>query len=138
MWVTTTLGFFSVVRAYESDDVMIRSRVKKDLDALLDRFSVSRSGISFTPGNDYGYRVVVPIEVWSCWIAELALDIDYPNFKDAVKQKNPLRAKTYMHVWSDYHQIENEESTLRPLKQRARQEKMKNAKTDPRLVPRKR
>ena len=51
--------------------------------------------------SDYRFRVFVDREDWVQAAAELAREIDYDNFKNAVADRQgPARASIYSKVWS--------------------------------------
>ena len=53
MWIASKNGFFSIVQNRDNKDgVLVRSRVKKDLEEI---FPTER--ILHTPGGDYHWRV---------------------------------------------------------------------------------
>ncbi|MCB0858675.1 MAG: hypothetical protein KDB57_11230 [Solirubrobacterales bacterium] len=104
MWIVTVRGFYSVVDKGEPEGMMcVRSRVREDLENLcqlgsMDAYSdsIQESGIS-----DYRFRVFVDREDWVQAAAELAREIDYDNFKNAVADRQgPARASIYSKVWS--------------------------------------
>jgi hypothetical protein len=96
MWVFTKYGFFSAVCARKGDGrytqpvdpdrIMVRSRLRSHLDALLNRFpdALGDCEIQTFPGADYAYRVFVAKPAWSDVLAALAEEIDYDNFKSEV------------------------------------------------------
>jgi 8-oxo-dGTP diphosphatase len=103
MWLMTKFGFFSVVEKPEDKGkgmLTIRARVRGDLDAL--RHYLPQMGdIVSNAGSDYRFRVRVTKEDWAAASSKMALDIDYPNFKDKVaKEQGKSRASTYGKVWS--------------------------------------
>jgi hypothetical protein len=105
MWIMTTRGFFSAVE--DRDDrniIMVRARVRKDLLELRKILEVppkKRPLILETPDADYPFRIRIPRQAWADVIAKMAGGIDYDNFKDAVKEKDPARADVYLTVWSN-------------------------------------
>lgn len=99
MWLLTTRGFYSVVE-HRSDPerLIIRARRREDLEALaelipgLEIFSDRRA--------DYRWRAVVSRSEWALAAALLAAEIDYPNFKRAVGERQSAeRAALYEEVW---------------------------------------
>ena len=78
-------------------DYLMRARCQKDLLALkellpeLEPYSV--------PGSDYAWRAVISQKNWQHALTQLAAEVDYPNFKDAVKDQ--LHKQAYMNVWAD-------------------------------------
>jgi hypothetical protein len=99
MWLITTRGFYSVVADhYEDGNVLVRARVREDLEALGDL--IPGLEVEETPERDYRFRASVPREVWTATAGALAEEIDYPNFKNAVAERQgPERAGTYGRVW---------------------------------------
>lgn len=100
MWLTTTQGFYSAV-AHRDDPgkLVVRARTREDIEALatqipdLDPFE--------DPAADYRWRAVVSRGDWQLAVADLAAAIDYPNFKNAVAERQGSeRAGIYGRVWS--------------------------------------
>lgn len=100
MWLLTPRGFYSVVvNRHDESTVLVRARRSEDL--------VSLSALSpdlvveHTPGRDYAWRTTVERGEWERLAAALASEIDYPNFKDAVAERQGYeRASVYGRVWS--------------------------------------
>lgn len=99
MWLLTTRGFYSVVADhYEDGHVLVRARVREDLEALADL--IPGLVVQETPTRDYRFRALVDRAAWEDAVTALAQDIDYPNFKDAVAERQgPDRAHVYSGVW---------------------------------------
>jgi hypothetical protein len=108
MWLITRYGLFSIVCAHlpenrtrqrrmrfaepepDRDTLMIRARNVQHLEALRDRFPGLRTYPTHTnTGTDYPVRLIVPKEFVTGMLAELATEIDYSNFKNAVKHERP-------------------------------------------------
>lgn len=80
--------------------VLVRARVREDLERIGEL--IGPLTIEHTPEADYAYRATVTRERWSACLGQLASEIDYPNFKDAVAARQGYeRAATYHRVWSD-------------------------------------
>ena len=99
MWLITTRGFYSVVADhYEDGHLLVRARVSEDLESLGDL--ILGLEVEETPERDYRFRASVPREVWEGVVAVLAEEIDYPNFKTAVAERQGSdRAHVYADVW---------------------------------------
>lgn len=99
MWLVTTRGFYSVVADHHEDGhVLVRARVREDLEALADL--IPGLDVEETPERDYRFRASVPRELWAAAAVALADEIDYPNFKNAVAERQGSeRAGTYGRVW---------------------------------------
>jgi hypothetical protein len=93
MWITTTKGFFSIVK-YDGDTThfIVRSRVKGDIEAMWPDARV----VSW-PDRDYAYRARIPIGQVAEAIDLAVQDISYSNFKNAVIDKR--RPHDYGLVW---------------------------------------
>lgn len=100
MWLLTTRGFYSVVEDHSDPDrVIVRARTRGDLESL--RGVVSHVEIEETPERDYRFRASVHRVMWAAGVAELAMEIDYPNFKNAVAERQGSeRAHLYSDVWA--------------------------------------
>ena len=115
MWLTTTRGFYSAVQ--HRDDpltLVIRARARGDLERLceLPSMQIYADAITTVSPADYPWRIpAVATGNWQRAVEALVKEIDYPNFKDAVKAKMPgggVRATTYLGAWSAYRRIEDE------------------------------
>jgi hypothetical protein len=103
MWLMTNFGFFSIVKKEGEPYLTVRARAKQDLLNLKERYLPAMGAIEVSDYNDYQYRVRVPREVFAEALEDIALDIDYPNFKNSVADKQgKARARLYGDVW---HQL---------------------------------
>ena len=104
MWVFTKEGAFSAVwdKYCRGDEVMIRSHSKDDLCRLAKRIiGYCDEGLIFEAADvDYRYRIKIPKTVWSEYLADCALQIDYPSVKkNIIPDNDPLRKDAYYQVW---------------------------------------
>ena len=99
MWLLTPRGFFSVVaHADEPSCVLVRARVRADLESLRD--VAGPFEVHETRDRDYRFRAVLDRTAWSTALVLMAAEIDYPNFKNAVaEQQGYERADVYARVW---------------------------------------
>src|SRR3954471_24140384 len=106
MWLLTPRGFLSVVQ--DRDDpgrLLVRARVGSDLHALKDLIPDIEP--VHGQGTDYPWRAWVDRQSWTRAVAALAGEIDYPNFKNAVRDRQGReRAAVYGRVWSELHELE--------------------------------
>jgi hypothetical protein len=94
VWVMTTDGFFSAVaHRTRPDDVMIRARVRDDLERAF-----PEAEILADEKADYPYRVIVGRGVWGAYLAHAAVTISYDNFKSAITEQK--RHNVYLSVWA--------------------------------------
>jgi hypothetical protein len=123
MWLMTPIGFYSVVAHRDKPQrVLVRARCRQDLERLLelDTAGLPPSRAAFpapivqTLQADYPYRVELGRKRWEHLAGLLARHVDYPNFKDAVKDRQgPARAGVYTSVWGALHRIEHEDQDPR-------------------------
>lgn len=108
MWIFTTIGFFSVVAHHDDPDtILIRARVRGDLDALR-REHLPDIEILESAGSDYRFRALVPRDEWEHAAQRLTAAIDYPNFKDAVAERQGHdRAHVYLDVWRTIRSLQD-------------------------------
>lgn len=104
MWIFTEIGFFSAVCT--EDDlsvVMVRGRVKKDLERLIDainQLGLDPPEILEWKHRDYPYRILLLQEEWADVLAFLAKRVAYTNFKNRVKEVDGQeRASLYSRIW---------------------------------------
>lgn len=109
MWMFTETGFISVVRKGPNpSELSVRSRDRKSLQPLAELASVE---IIKTPNADYPYRLFVDEQVFSKWVAEQALNINYENFKARVHEtRGHVYANELSRVWLVMLDTEDEES----------------------------
>ena len=100
MWVMTTRGFYSAVQDRdEPTRLLIRARCEKDIRNLKDLLPDSEPWR--LKRSDYEWRLSCTVAEWAGVMANLTLDIDYDNFKNAVKREQGWeRASVYTSVWS--------------------------------------
>jgi hypothetical protein len=105
MWLMTKDGFLSAVQKGDKDNIVVRARDKR---ALQNISHSAKAAIIRTPNADYPYRVNVTMKQWAEYLEELALDVDYSNFKNEAKK---TLGKSYldalMQVWAVMQQVED-------------------------------
>jgi hypothetical protein len=110
MWLITTTGFYSIVQKPGEKDLTIRSRVKKDLEALRDKYLPDLGEIVRNENTDYRYRAKVSHVNLAKASAQMVQDIDYDNFKNTVaKVQGHNRSHVYSNVWEDLLALEKDE-----------------------------
>ncbi len=108
MWLFTNTGFVSAVS--NGTDLMVRARDKQSLEPIAES---AKTNIFSTPKNDYPYRVIVSHEFFSKWVAHMAHDITYKNFKSEVAATRGYEfAHPLMKVWSAMHEVEDRTARL--------------------------
>jgi hypothetical protein len=104
MWIITNFGFFSIVEKPHdrvSQTVTIRSRVKKDLQNLQERYLPQMGPIQEGVGTDYRYRTTTSKSEFANALLQIGLNIDYDNFKDSVFENQGRKRQTLYHrVWT--------------------------------------
>ncbi len=109
MWLITNFGFFSVVQKSGETMLTIRARALKDLENLKARYLPELGKISKAEGTDYQYRAKVSREEFAEAAKKISMDIDYPNFKNSVVEKQGIkRADIYHEVWASLWRISKE------------------------------
>lgn len=94
MWIMCNNAFLSIVhKDCEPDELLVRARRKGDIERVFGGVEVER-----TPGNDYLFRARIKREIVSSMIGANIAKINYPNFKNSVRQDALHRA--YARVWS--------------------------------------
>lgn len=101
MWIfVADVGFFSIVQD-DFDLLVVRARVRSDLDALRTRYLPALSATEVTSTRDYPYRGYCRPEDWAFAAARLALAIRYRNFKaEVLRTQGVAREELYARVWA--------------------------------------
>ena len=108
MWMFTKDGFFSVVE-HRGDDtkLIVRARDREDLETITELFPVETDlKVLHTPDADYEWRLVIDRRDWAKYCKVSAWEIDYDNFKNAIKRQDPERAHLYMNVWAAMRELQ--------------------------------
>lgn len=89
MWIFTTDGFLSAVeeeRGEHRGEIVVRAREASALTALRATTPKLSPTVIYTD-SDYRYRAWLAREDWAHALAELGRQLDYSNFKDAVRRR---------------------------------------------------
>lgn len=135
MWLMTPRGFYSAVQHNTNRDLLVvRTRDRGDAESLKDWYqtwtedvqdlaaqaeveapAVPDAVITTYEHSDYPWRVILPRGAWAAFVAEAVEDLDYGNFKDAVKVNQGYeRAAVYTQVWAALLRIEDLDPHGRP------------------------
>jgi len=101
MWIFCEAGFFSVVRKGGGPDTLqVRARCAQDL-SVLRQWCPGLEAFTHTPNADYAYRAIVSRQDFAAALSQMALDIDYDNFKDVVARRGggEQRMTVYHRIW---------------------------------------
>ncbi len=102
MWIFCKQGFVSIVQhRHLPGKLLVRARARPDLEnfvRVLDEISGKEHSIQETPRADYRFRTVACKRTVARAMARIAVDIDYPNFKDAA-HGDRVRDSAYIRVW---------------------------------------
>jgi hypothetical protein len=108
MWIFTTSGFVSAVQDRADRTIVVRARDRLSLSDISEQFNAR---IVTTPHADYPYRLALTSQQFADWVKKQAVNIDYPNFKSAVKiYKGATFANVLNKVWSVMHGVEDGEA----------------------------
>lgn len=99
MWIMLNDAMFSIV-ADKTDDtkLVVRSRIEGSVESV---FGVDEI---CTTNADYRYRAYIDKEEVANTISDKVFGIDYPNFKDSVKNQNLKNA--YTSIWSILYRMQ--------------------------------
>jgi hypothetical protein len=108
-WIFNKEGFFSAVQnQYCTDkEVMVRARLREDIERLAEATGSPVSDVMATPDADYAFRLKLSKQAWADYMHRSALDIDYPNFKNAaLSLGEDERSRAYHDVWSAMYRLQ--------------------------------
>jgi len=93
MWIFLKDAFLSIVdKDEDGTTLLVRARLEGDLERAFPGADVHE-----THDHDYRYRAQVDRETVAQALADRVRQVDYPNFKDSVR--DPARHAAYMRVW---------------------------------------
>jgi hypothetical protein len=109
MWIFTETGFISAVRKGPNpNEISVRARDRK---SLIDLAGAADVGILKSPRGDYPYRIFLNEVVFSQWLFDQAMKVDYDNFKSRVHEtRGHVYASDLSRVWSVMLDTEDEDS----------------------------
>lgn len=94
MWLMVSNAFLSVVhKDCQPDELLVRARVKGHIEAVFPDAKVTES-----THTDYRYRAVLPRAVVAQALADQAMNLNYGNYKNTVK--NNRFHDALARVWS--------------------------------------
>jgi hypothetical protein len=104
MWLYTELGFYSIIHKQpcNRDELLVRTRSKIDIDKLKQKLKAKYQfdgEIIDSPKADYAYRMIVSRKIFSAFVADAVMEIDYDNFKNTVPRMDYKRHEAYMNCW---------------------------------------
>ena len=101
MWIFLPKSFISVVQKPGDTDVLtVRARIKGDIESVFPRARVEAN-----QGTDYKYRARVPRDEVAQVLHDQVMNLDWSNFKGAVKAKK--RHDAYMNVLSAMYAVQD-------------------------------
>jgi hypothetical protein len=100
MWLMTKHGFYSIVQK-KPGEYHIRSRVRKDLENLVQRVPLTEAKIHDTTGADYSFRVIVGQDDVLSVMEFLGNTLEYSNFKSHIDDlpDQAERHGVYSRIW---------------------------------------
>lgn len=113
MWLYLKTGFYSVVHKppCNKDELLVRTRSKVDIDKLQnllkEKYQFDGEVID-SPKADYAYRMTVPRETFASFMASIAMQMDYDNFKNTIRRGDYKRHEAYMRCWEAMYEWQRE------------------------------
>ncbi len=95
MWIALPTSFLSVVAprsALHGPHLLVRARAVGDIERVF-----PHARVAHTPKSDYAYRAGLPRTLVAETLAASIEAIDYPNFKDTVRESD--RHNAYLESW---------------------------------------
>lgn len=101
MWIFLPKSFISVVqKPGDTDTLTVRARIKGDIESVF-----PQAKVEVNQGTDYKYRAMVPRDEVAQVLHDQVMNLDWSNFKGAVKAKK--RHDAYMNVWSAMYAVQD-------------------------------
>lgn len=115
MWLFTDTGFYSVAEVppwdkklpEATEELVVRARVKADLDRLRERYMPGLGPSLTTPNCDYRFRAYVSRKELARGYGRMAAQLDYHNFKNTVRTRMGAKREEPLHrIWSIMHALQ--------------------------------
>ena len=101
MWIFLPKSFISVVqKPGDTYTLTVRARIKGDIESVF-----PQAKVEVNQGTDYKYRARVPRAAVAQVLHDQVMNLDWSNFKGAVKAKK--RHDAYMNVWSAMYAVQD-------------------------------
>lgn len=110
MWIFTTHGFFTAVENRDDPNMLIvRCRVREDMNNIRRRYFPTLSKTTFHNDFDYPYRANITKLEYAKGMARTVMDIEYERFKPAVQGvQGKKRADMYTGLWWKIIELERD------------------------------
>lgn len=122
MWIQSKAGFYSCVADWNNKNhIVVRARVRKDINRLRVMYMPELGDTLSTPKNDYPFRAKILKKNFEKGLAKMAMDVDYGNFKSEIgRVQGREREEIYHQVWAVLFKLEkmhmNHPEDIRPVK----------------------
>lgn len=101
MWIFFNNAFLSIVdKGGDGSTLLVRARKDGDIERIFPGVKVE-----VTPRNDYRYRARIDREQVAQAVADSVRAIDFPNFKESVKDQK--RHDAYVGVWDVMYEYQD-------------------------------
>lgn len=112
MWIFSSLGFFSITRTPDGQNLHFRARKEQDAQNLKDvfpQFFVGRDVLTIEHA-DYRFRIETTPELAGQVMAALTQGIEYRNFKSYLEKTDQADKLGILHdLWHELHEYQNEQ-----------------------------
>lgn len=112
MWIFSSLGFFSINRTPDGQNLHFRGRKLSDVENLKREFpdSFHDREIMTLPSADYRYRIETTPELAGHVMAQITTSISYRNFKSHLADTDQADKLGILHdLWHELHEYQNEQ-----------------------------
>lgn len=102
MWICANDSFLSIVEdRNDKNRVVVRARVREDLVAM---FPSYEKDVIETDDSDYRFRLFLYREFVAKTVADRITAINYPNFKNSIRQS--WRYAAYTKIWEIMYRVQ--------------------------------
>lgn len=119
MWIFSELGFFSITRTPDGDNLHFRARKLADVENLKREFPQQFAGrrVMTLPHADYRYRIETSAVMASSVMSQLTKRIEYRNFKSHLAGTDQADKLQLLHaLWHELHDYQTAQE--RPKKKK--------------------
>ena len=96
MWLFTKHGYFAIVKDFSDENTYwLRSRLKSDLENIVELMDIKDQSIIYKDYADYKFRIKLSKKEFIEFMVDIGESLDYSNFKSMMDNNSDQRHKIF-------------------------------------------